>query len=668
MEDDQDKSADERKLPAKMPQASMKAKKIHHQAKPKRSQESTSSDPPTRPLSAYNFFFRDERVRWLSERGEEGPEKARELFSLMGKEIGLRWKQLSADQRSRYEQMAVQDRERYRQDKKRHVAEIARQVREMVAEQHASAAAEQTPQQATDREHIESKPPPQLPHQRLPSDQSQAHFPGTVENSQVAPLDGDARQLMLTNQRDFLGPFLPVIEPSATLAALPSVSVNMRIPRSQPQRDLQQAMSSLQIQLNPINPSRLDPTLGFSGSDYANRQAETLRLMASHAPLEQRQLQDEHTQQNRLHSLLIDELLQRSSQQQRQVDTANQSRPTDPFLPQQQPEQQQQQQLSALLSHAGSSLSAHILRDSDARLYANLSLLDDSSARASMSTQERSLLDLVLSQSQVVDQAQTALPGQGALSIEARMMTELLSAYRSSIPRAVSSAAAALEELELISTLERQLAAETATPRAPDQASIEHHLSTLANRLKPLPSNFLPFALGSEGRNNEALIRALLREQDQHNRELERQRLQSLLQPRDLERLSVAPNLSLQLQLQNHLQQERLGQLQQQLPFDRVGESLVELQRSRESLELHRRRQFPTATAAAPGPSNFAHRETSVYTGSRERISAFPIENYLSSARQLLERYQPQRTGEAAARGKEGKSNSEGEYRRGGSR
>jgi hypothetical protein len=97
---------------------------------------------PSRPLSAYNFFFKAERLRLLQEmdlRGEETIAREAEddglaafsnadasggsdmnkqrstKFHLMGKVIGKRWKEsLSAQQRHQYEIAAEEDMKRYR--------------------------------------------------------------------------------------------------------------------------------------------------------------------------------------------------------------------------------------------------------------------------------------------------------------------------------------------------------------------------------------------------------------------------------------------------------------------------------------------------------------------------------------------------------------------------
>jgi len=85
------------------------------------------SDGPARPLNAYNFFFREERERWLAEREAQGSnqEKSRVLFSMMGKEIAGRWKALSPKEVAMYKHMADKDSDRYHKERKAFVARAA---------------------------------------------------------------------------------------------------------------------------------------------------------------------------------------------------------------------------------------------------------------------------------------------------------------------------------------------------------------------------------------------------------------------------------------------------------------------------------------------------------------------------------------------------------------
>ena len=99
------------------------AKKTRQSKKPR--------DMPTRPLSAYNFFFREERAKILEEREEEAartgqaPDKS-DLFAILGKTIAARWKAQDEDQRAKYKQMAQDDMKRYRAEMDQYHETIAK--------------------------------------------------------------------------------------------------------------------------------------------------------------------------------------------------------------------------------------------------------------------------------------------------------------------------------------------------------------------------------------------------------------------------------------------------------------------------------------------------------------------------------------------------------------
>jgi len=96
-------------------------------------------DMPRRPLSAYNYFFRDERARILEERKIRGKGdgsnsstddcKGGDLFSALGKIIAKRWKELGAEEAEKFKDMAVEDMKRYRRDMEEYNAEAALQSR-----------------------------------------------------------------------------------------------------------------------------------------------------------------------------------------------------------------------------------------------------------------------------------------------------------------------------------------------------------------------------------------------------------------------------------------------------------------------------------------------------------------------------------------------------------
>jgi HMG (high mobility group) box len=66
--------------------------------------------------SAYNIFFKDERANLLAERQINDPaiESVKIGFEAMAKTIGKRWKELGAEELSRYKELAKVDTERYR--------------------------------------------------------------------------------------------------------------------------------------------------------------------------------------------------------------------------------------------------------------------------------------------------------------------------------------------------------------------------------------------------------------------------------------------------------------------------------------------------------------------------------------------------------------------------
>jgi len=75
---------------------------------------------PRRPLSGYNVFFKEERGKWdisaIQSSVANSKNKEDSAFRTMTKAIGKRWRDLSADQKLQYEQVASADMQRYRKE------------------------------------------------------------------------------------------------------------------------------------------------------------------------------------------------------------------------------------------------------------------------------------------------------------------------------------------------------------------------------------------------------------------------------------------------------------------------------------------------------------------------------------------------------------------------
>jgi hypothetical protein len=105
----------------------------------KRPTRKKPKDKPKRPLSAYNFFFKEEREKILKIVLAEDPSKVENdkdsedyiddammlrlkkeggkvSFEEMGKLIGQRWKGIDPDRLSKYSEMAAEDTERYKKE------------------------------------------------------------------------------------------------------------------------------------------------------------------------------------------------------------------------------------------------------------------------------------------------------------------------------------------------------------------------------------------------------------------------------------------------------------------------------------------------------------------------------------------------------------------------
>lgn len=105
----------------------------------KRPTKKKPKDKPKRPLSAYNYFFKEEREKilrvvlaedptkvenppesedYLSEEtiGRLKKEGGKVSFEEMGKLIGQRWKNIDPDRLAKYSEMASEDTERYKKE------------------------------------------------------------------------------------------------------------------------------------------------------------------------------------------------------------------------------------------------------------------------------------------------------------------------------------------------------------------------------------------------------------------------------------------------------------------------------------------------------------------------------------------------------------------------
>lgn len=76
-----------------------------------RKRSASDQGKPSRPLSAYNYFFHDERNAIIQD-VEQGL-RTKPAFADMSKFIGNKWKQVSDGQRAHYQEMAARDKRRY---------------------------------------------------------------------------------------------------------------------------------------------------------------------------------------------------------------------------------------------------------------------------------------------------------------------------------------------------------------------------------------------------------------------------------------------------------------------------------------------------------------------------------------------------------------------------
>ncbi|GAX27092.1 hypothetical protein FisN_13Lh364 [Fistulifera solaris] len=107
-----DSNEEDQKMSAPQEQQEDPSFSIAAPAKKKRKKD---KNKPKRPLSAYNLFFKDERLRYLKEEEEHPPTSGpKDKFLNMSREIGRRWMNLSSERRKVYEALAEEAMFRYR--------------------------------------------------------------------------------------------------------------------------------------------------------------------------------------------------------------------------------------------------------------------------------------------------------------------------------------------------------------------------------------------------------------------------------------------------------------------------------------------------------------------------------------------------------------------------
>ena len=183
-----------------------------------------AKDKPSRPLSAYNFFFREERARIMAETSatacavQEQKSDPVGLFVAVGKEVAARWKLIPKEEKDRYMRMADGDMERYQQAMSQYRLREAQQKEASEAYKAASTPSINTMQLPASQlnELVSTMAPASLMHTQavhstLPSLFSNAHrgqIAANVGNDNLTPMlpqhhplsyQGDA--LMSTSQR-----------------------------------------------------------------------------------------------------------------------------------------------------------------------------------------------------------------------------------------------------------------------------------------------------------------------------------------------------------------------------------------------------------------------------------------------------------------------------------
>lgn len=81
-------------------------------ARVKKPKQKKRKDAPKRPLSAYNFFFRESRQRYLKTLANE-QQKDKGLFQKMADYVSKQWRNADLTERKKYEEMAKKDSKKY---------------------------------------------------------------------------------------------------------------------------------------------------------------------------------------------------------------------------------------------------------------------------------------------------------------------------------------------------------------------------------------------------------------------------------------------------------------------------------------------------------------------------------------------------------------------------
>lgn len=97
-------------------------------------------EAPQRPLSGYNYFFREQRNVIIEERKSSSEKPAGSLFETLGKEIASRWKALDKEARTKYEEQADEDMKRYRKEMSDYNDMLAQRTKDEKARRAAEAA------------------------------------------------------------------------------------------------------------------------------------------------------------------------------------------------------------------------------------------------------------------------------------------------------------------------------------------------------------------------------------------------------------------------------------------------------------------------------------------------------------------------------------------------